>query len=232
MTMMTGPYVARHRPPAVSNVVEVTRRGTTDAPERGANDRLGAVAVIAGPVVFVTTWVVAGGRYDGYTPTVDPISELAAVGAPTRVLMTAGFVAYGAFVLAAAPSLGRRFGRSTGIAAALNAVATFAVAALPLGSPTTEDLHGVAAGAAYVALVAIPLTAIRRLRREGSGRWVIGSALVAGVATVALASSVIGDSAGLAQRIGLSTVDGWLIAAGIALLVRGSVGVRAAEPRP
>jgi len=79
-----------------------------------------------------------------------------------------------------------------------------------------------------VALVAIPLTAIRRLRREGSGRWVIGSALVAGVATVALAASVIGDSAGLAQRIGLSTVDGWLMAAGISLLER----VASASDRP
>ena len=53
-----------------------------------------------GPAAFVAAWAVSGATTDGYSPVHDAISDLAAVGAPTRVAMTAGFVVFGVGLIA------------------------------------------------------------------------------------------------------------------------------------
>ena len=53
-----------------------------------------SIAGAVAPSVFITAWAVLGARTDGYSPVDDPISRLAAVGAPTRIPMTAALVAY------------------------------------------------------------------------------------------------------------------------------------------
>ena len=50
---------------------------------------------IVGPAAFVSAWLVGGAMRRGYMPVDAGISRLAAVGAPTRPLMMAGFVGFG-----------------------------------------------------------------------------------------------------------------------------------------
>ena len=57
--------------------------------------KLGALAGIAAPASFVGAWLVGGAQARDYHPVHDAISQLARVGAPTRPLMTAGFVGFG-----------------------------------------------------------------------------------------------------------------------------------------
>lgn len=191
--------------------------------------RAAAWCGLAGPTAFVSAWAVGGAlRDDGYDPLHDAISRLAEVGAPTKPLMTAGFVAFGVLVPVWARELGDRLGsvalRRTVTAAGL---ATLAVAALPLtreGGTTQDTLHAVAAGAGYVAMAATPLVAAPLLRRRGHGRAAAASVAVGLVSATALVGSVaVGEqgSGGL-QRLGLTVVDAWHVVAAAAVLRRGS----------
>ena len=79
-----------------------------------ARVRLMALGGVAGPLVFVGTWAVAGAAIDGFSPVDNTISDLAATGASTHLAMTAGFVVFGlgliAFGLASRIALDRRAG--------------------------------------------------------------------------------------------------------------------------
>ena len=57
--------------------------------------RTAATCGIVGPVAFVGGWLVNGLRTDGYDPLRDAISQLARVGSPTRLSMSACFVVFG-----------------------------------------------------------------------------------------------------------------------------------------
>ena len=167
-----------------------------------------------GPIAFVSAWVVGGLVTDrNYSPVDDTISRLAAVGAETRPLMTAGFVAFGLAVPAYAAALRRAIPGPAWIAAAATGVSTLFVAALPVDRSSLVDaLHAAAAGTGYLTLVAVPLLAARPLRRLGHSTLASFGVGLAAVSTLSLATSLAVDATGLFQRIGLTATDAWLVA--------------------
>jgi hypothetical membrane protein len=198
--------------------------------------RVGAACGVLAPAAFVGAWAVGGAvRGDGYDPLHDAISRLAEVGAPTAPLMTAGLVAFGVLV----PVWARALGDLLGSAALRRVVttaglATLAVAALPVtpdGGTPQDSLHAVAAGTGYLAMAATPLVAAPLLRRRGRTRAAAASTAVGLVSAASLvgtlvAGAVLGEdgplgSGGL-QRLGLTVVDAWHVAAAAAVLVAGS----------
>jgi len=172
----------------------------------------------AGPLVFVSAWAVGGARTPGYSPVHDAISRIAAVGAPERRLMTAGFLAYGAFALLGASGIGGSVVARIRGALVVNAAATVAVGLLPLDRSNGGDtLHAVAATVGYVSLAVIPAVAARPLARAGRRPAAAASIGAAVVIAACLVATTVTDASGLAQRIGLTTGDAWLVAAGLAV---------------
>ncbi len=171
------------------------------------------MAGIAGPVAFVGGWLVNGLRTEGYDPVQQAISQLAREGAPTRVSMTLCFLAFGALV----PLWARTVADELDAPALRPAVkvaglATVAVAALPLSREAggTQDLlHAVAAGTGYVAMALTPLLAVGPLRRSGRTAAAVASAAVGAVSAASLVATVVAESSGLFQRLGLGVVDVW-----------------------
>ncbi len=167
--------------------------------------RAGAALAIAGVASFVTAWVVLSAIRKNYSPVNDAISQLAELGAPHRGLMTAGIVAFGAGAVAFAPSLGGRAGAALAVAG----LGSFGVASFPCteGCPGagefTDTAHGVAAAVHYVAFAVTPFL-VGRDRR---------SAAITALAGLALAIHATGlGPSGLFQRLGLTTLDVWLVA--------------------
>lgn len=190
-----------------------------------SRDLVGAACGVLGPAAFVGAWLTAGARTPGYDPTVDAISRLAAEGAPTRVLMTSGFVAFGVLVPVFAATAARTVRRpalrwSVGAAG----VATLLVAATPLtrDEGTGQDaLHALWAGTGYLAMALSPLLAAPALRRAGRRRAAAVSAAVGAVSAAALVATVVAEHSGLAQRVGLTVVDAWYVAVAATALRRG-----------
>ena len=178
---------------------------------------------VAGPVAFVAAWLVAGLLTPGYSPVDQPISRLAASGADTRPLTTAGFVAFGVLLPVYALALRRLLGsRGAALAAAGSGIATLAVAALPLsreGGQGVDTWHAVAAGCGYAAQVLAPLLGGRHLR----GRARTTSYAVAALAAACLVGSLaVPGLTGLLQRTGLTAVDAWYVAVAAGALRRVS----------
>jgi hypothetical protein len=183
--------------------------------------RLRALGGIAGPAAFITTWATLGATRAGYSPIDDPISRLAAVGASTRPAMSAGFAAFAVGVGAYAPVLRAAYGPGAGRAAAVTAVASLGVAALPLGASFGDDPHAVAAGVAYLSLAATPLLAARVQRARGHRRAaLLSTATAAIVGGTLLASTLVPRGVGLAQRTGLTVGDLWIMGSAACLLWR------------
>jgi hypothetical membrane protein len=178
-----------------------------------------AVGLVAGPAAFVAAWVVGGARTPGYSYVHDAISRTAAAGAPQRHLMTAGFVAYAVGVGAGSLALRRVLPGPAWAAAAVSALGTAGVALAPLDTSTAVDrAHAVAATIGYVGLAATPLLAAAPLRAAGRHRAAAVSTAAGALIAAALAASTLADDqVGLAQRIGLTTGDLWLAAAGVAI---------------
>lgn len=193
-------------------------------------ERAGALCGIAGPTAFVGAWLLGGTRLPGYDPLVDAISRLAAEGADTRPLMTSGLLAFGVLVPVWARTLGDALDSAALRRTVTTAgVATLAVAALPLtaeGGTTQDALHAVAAGTGYLAMAATPIVAAPLLRRRGHGRAAAASVAVGLVSAAGLvATLLVGEdgrvgSGGL-QRLGLTVVDAWHVAAAAAVLRSG-----------
>jgi hypothetical protein len=188
--------------------------------------RLALAGGVAGPAAFVTAWAVLGARAEGYSAVHDPISRLAAVGAPTRAAMTAGMLAFAGGVTAFAIAERRALGRRAAVAVGLTGIATAAVAALPLDASFGDEPHAVAAAVAYAALAAGPwLDASSTGRQRAVSRAVSGA-----IAAALLASALAPDRHGLLQRVGLTLGDLWIVAGASRALrhtagsERGSVG--------
>lgn len=180
--------------------------------------------LIAGPVAFISAWVVSGrGMGAAYSPVIDAISRTAAVGAPTptRPLMTAGFVVYAACAAVGARALADNGARASGLALGVNAAATVGVALTPLDSSAAVDsLHALAATTGYVSLALTPLLAAGPLSAAGHRRAALASRATGAVVGACLALTVASDSiSGLMQRAGLTAGDAWLITAGAALVL-------------
>ena len=175
--------------------------------------RTAALCGIAGPVAFVGGWLVNGLRRDGYDPVVQAISQLAKEGAPTRVSMTLCFLAFGALMPLWARTVAIELDApALRPAVTVAGLATVAVAALPVAREAggTQDLlHAVAAGTGYIAMALTPLLAVGALRRSGRGAAAVLSGAVGAVSAAALVATVVADSSGLFQRLGLGVVDAW-----------------------
>lgn len=179
-----------------------------------------AIGGILGPASFVLAWSILGARRAEYSPVHDPISRLAAVGAPTRSAMTVGFVAFAGGVAAYAWAARRTLPRGVAAAAATTAGATLAIAALPLGGDAGDRAHGAAAAMAYVSLAATPLLGARRAVAGdpiGSARASLATGVVVGAALVASAISPSFD--GLLQRVGLTVGHLWIASTAAKLLM-------------
>lgn len=184
-----------------------------------------ALGLVAGPAAFIGAWVVGGAATPDYSPINDAISRIAAVDAPNRALMTAGFVAYGAAVMVGSSALRTSPLRRCWWLAAVNGAATVAVAALPLEhSAAVDTWHGVAAGVGYASITALPLVSAAPLRRLGYRRaatLAVAGGLTSGVCLVA---TTVSDANGFFQRFGLTVGDVWLVATGVALFRAGRAG--------
>ena len=153
-----------------------------------------------------------------YSPVHDAISRIAAVGAPERELMTAGFVAYGLLLLGGAAAVRQSAINVTWPAVVVNALSTVAVAALPLDQSSTVDgLHGAAATVGYISLACVPLLAARPLREAGFTSAATASLVAASAIAACLAATPFIDANGFTQRLGLTIGDAWLVATGLAL---------------
>lgn len=184
-----------------------------------------AACGIAAPLAFIGAWLAGGLRADGYDPLADAISQLAREGAPTRALMTTGFVVFGVLLPVWAWRLGRELGsRTVRNAAVVAGVATLGVALLPLtreGGQAQDGWHAVAAGVGYVAMALTPLLAAAPLRRLGHERAAGTSMVVGMVSALALVGTVlVVDRSGGLQRLGLTIVDLWHVAVAVWVLRR------------
>jgi hypothetical membrane protein len=178
-----------------------------------------AIGGILGPAAFVGAWLTGAARTPGYSSVNNAISRLAAVHAPTRVLMTGGFVGLTIGVGAFSVALKDRLPGKAWLGAATTATATLAVAALPLDHSSTVDLlHGAAATIGYISLASIPLLASSPIKRLGYPRVALASRGVAAFSAGCLAATVAGPAHGLFQRTGLSASDAWIVVCAIAML--------------
>jgi hypothetical protein len=202
--------------------------GWSHSPEPGECDdkhmdrvRRDAVGGVVGPVAFVAAWSLLGLSAHHYSATQDAISRLAETGAPTRVAMTTGFVVFGVGVPLYARALRSALGGPAWVTAFATGIATLGVAAVPLGAPTRDTVHGWLAAAGYVTLAATPLFASRRFARAGRAGWSRASLLSGMGAAVCLVATTAGPSHGLFQRLGLGCVDIWIVATAIEMLRTG-----------
>ncbi len=156
-------------------------------------------------MAFVAAWAALGAGAAGYDPTRDAISRLAALGAPTRVAMTAGLVALGAgmgaYGLALRP-------RPVWVLPVANGAITLAVAGFPLDGEV-DAAHGVFAGLGYVTLAAIPAMVGRRRPL---------AVAVSAVSGLCLLLTVVATRDGLFQRIGLTVAQAWIVVNALGLL--------------
>ena len=163
---------------------------------------LRTLAGVGAPLSFVGAWLVAGERTPGYSPVREHISDLAAVGAGTRPLMTAGMVGFGLL----APVFATTFeDRRLRLSLAVAGLGTLGVAAAPLGASFGDGPHVAAAAISYVAMALTPALGARSL---GAPRT---SYSLTALAAVLLAASTTGDHAGLLQRAGLGVTDAWMV---------------------
>jgi hypothetical protein len=181
--------------------------------------RTAALGGVVGPVAFIGAWTIGAAVTTAeYSSIDDAISRLAAVGADTRALMTAGFVTFGVALPVYASALRRVVGGTAWITAAATGIATLAVAATPLDrSATVDKWHGVAAGIGYVTLAATPLLAARPLSQLGHRALATAGVVAGAVSAIALVLTTTGLPTGLFQRLGLTATDIWIASSGLAI---------------
>jgi hypothetical membrane protein len=166
---------------------------------------------VIGPLAFVSAWAIAGATTTvDYSPVDDAISNLARIGAPTRVGMTLGFVVFGLGLIAFGLALRAALDGPAWLAAIGTGVATIGVAAAPLGGWSGDGVHGALATVGYLTIVALPALAASPIRHSGRPGCAAVSVLVAAVAAVCLVLSTTGWHHGLWQRLGLSAGDLWI----------------------
>jgi hypothetical membrane protein len=188
--------------------------------------RSGALGGVVGPIAFVGAWSIGGIVAHHYSPVDDAISHLAQIGAPTRALMTSGFVVFGIGVAIYSLALRASLPGWSWATVAVSALATLGVAAAPLGrSHAGDTLHGVFAGTGYLALACTPLLAAAPLRRRGMHLSARASVTIGVVAAVSLAATTATRADGLFQRTGLTVVDVWIVVTAIAMM-RGRLDPR------
>ena len=179
------------------------------------------VGGVLGPATFLFGWIISALRTDGYSVIEDAISRLAAVGAPTRWLMSAGFIGFTIGVAVYAFGMRMELDGRAWVAALVASLATLGVAVFPLDHSSRVDLlHGAAAFTGYVALSALPLCAAPELARRGLVRAARLSRVCGTISALALAATLLGPAHGLFQRVGVTTGDAWIAGSALWLLRR------------
>lgn len=164
-------------------------------------------------MAFVAAWLVGGATRRGYSPVDDAISQLAAMGAASRPVMTAGFVGFGVGVPAYAVALRASVPGPAWTAAVGTGLATLGVATFPLDASARTDLvHAGLAVLAYATLAATPLLAARPLGDSGHPRAAAASVATGVASGLCLAATAFAPAHGLLQRVGLTLGDAWLAA--------------------
>jgi hypothetical membrane protein len=173
------------------------------------------LAGIGAPASFIGAWLVAGARTPGYSTVHDHVSDLAAIGAPTRPLMTTGLLAFGGLAPVWATTLQDR---RVQVAMATAGLGTLGVAAAPLGSSFGDGPHVVAAAVSYVAMALTPALGARTFGapRTSYALTVLASALLIG--------STLGEYDGALQRAGLGVTDSWMIVQALRQRTSGVTG--------
>lgn len=173
---------------------------------------------LIGPAVFITAWAVLGWRADDYSAVEDPISRLAAAGAPTQPAMTTALLVFAVGLAIYGSVIGRFLGPWVERVAWLNAAATVGVALTPLDSSVGGAPHAIAAGVGYATIAALPLLGGRVLWRVGSTALGAVSIVVGLAAAGALTTSLVVDgNSGLWQRVGLTIADLWVMGSAASL---------------
>ncbi len=184
-----------------------------------------AVCGVLAPASFVGAWAVCGALRDGYDPVEQAISQLARVGTPDRLGMTAGFVGFGVLLPVFARELPGLLDAGTALRVSATAagLSTLAVAAFPLqqeAGGARDALHAAIAGVGYLAMAASPGMAVGPLWRRGRRTAAYGSAAVSAVSAAALVASLTTGQTGLWQRVGLGVVDAWFASVAVWALRR------------
>ena len=170
-----------------------------------------ALAGVVGPAAFITAWAVLGAGASNYSAGRDPISRLAASGASTRGAMTAGLVALGTGLVFSAIVLRDELPGPAWAFAAGTGASALGVAAAPLGSPLSDDVHGVVATLGYATLAATPVAASMAMARQGRSHWARASMVAGAVCGLCLLASAAVPARGLFQRVGLTSGHLWVM---------------------
>jgi hypothetical membrane protein len=170
-----------------------------------------ALGGVIGPLAFVGAWIGAALATKGFSSVESAISDLAAVHAPHRVAMTAGFVIFGLGLFAFAFALRGTLEGNAWIAALATGACTIGVAANPLGGWTSDAVHATFAGLGYATLVALPLLAAPALSRRGLRTGARVSVVIGAISAVCLLASTLGPAHGFWQRLGLTVGDVWIV---------------------
>jgi len=174
---------------------------------------------VVGPVGFVAAWATAGALTEGYSPIREAISRLGAAGAPTRLLMSAGFVCYGVALPAYGVALRDSLGGRAWLAATVAGVATLGAGAFPLDTSSTRDrIHRGCALVGSASLALTPALGAKTLSARGQNRVAVASGVVGVLSGACLAASTYDPTEGLLQRIGLTLADGWLVVSALAMI--------------
>ena len=180
--------------------------------------RLLGLGGVVGPLAFVGAWVLAGAATDGYSAVDRAISDLAAVGASTRVAMTIGFVVFGGGLIAFGLALRATLDGRAWTAAVATGSCTIVVAATPLGGWSGDPVHAIFAGLGYATLVALPLLAAGPFAALAHTGWALMSRLTAAASALCLTASALGPAHGVWQRLGLTLGDVWIVVTALALV--------------
>jgi hypothetical membrane protein len=198
---------------------------------------------IVGPVVFgaaaILSALINGASGDGYSQVHSFVSELAAEGSRSRVLMTAGFLTLGLCLLVFAWSVRQLRPAATTLALliALSGVGTLMAGTFSCdkGCPaegvtsTHQDLHNLSSVITFSAWILAPLAAGWQLRGSRLGRLSIAFGVVELAISLWLQRYATDrqpdDPVGVLQRAVLLVVFTWFVVA--ALDVRRAAGRRA-----
>ena len=198
--------------------------------------RLRLGAGVLGPVWFVSSWTIAGAMRDGYDPIEEAISRLAELGAPQRWIVSSGMVAFGTCALAFSTAWKEEH-RWAAAALAATGLSSLGVAAFPCtaGCPGagefTDTVHGIVAGANYISFVSAAALSGQATARSGRVKYSRLSRLAAGAGGIFLLLHVSGlGPNGLFQRLGLTTLDAWMVGSAVTALRRRAVNARREGP--
>jgi hypothetical membrane protein len=187
----------------------------------------GRASSLLAPVLLIGGWTLAAAHqaeFDGVRRT---ISELAALDATDRWIMTAGIAGTGVCHVVTAAAL-RPAARAGRVVLAVGGVATVLVAAFPLpAGGGTSTTHGTVALVAFVALSTWPFAS---WRRDGGAPWglrravaVSAGAVLTGLVVAFGTSFGPGTHVGLAERLAAGAQALWPLAvvASVPLVRRG-----------